>query len=61
MVLCVVDDGVGMTNGGRRSGLANLQDRAQDIGGEMIVDAPDGVGTRMVWQAPLAGVGDLGD
>ncbi len=50
----VTDDGVGMPDGGRRSGLANLADRAEQLGGELALDPnPDGAGTRLVWDVPL--------
>jgi len=55
VVLSVVDNGNGMARAGRRSGLANLQDRASASGGDVTVDAPDDGGTRLVWRAPLDG------
>ncbi len=53
VVLTVTDDGVGVPEGGRRSGLANLDRRAQELGGTFEVRAPGGSGTRLVWRAPL--------
>ncbi|WP_019633344.1 GAF domain-containing sensor histidine kinase [Actinomadura atramentaria] len=55
LVLRVVDDGVGITPGGRRSGLANLRDRAKALGGSFAVrPGPDG-GTELLWRVPLPG------
>ncbi|MFF1561517.1 GAF domain-containing protein [Streptomyces sp. NPDC058279] len=50
----VSDDGVGVTNGGRRSGLRNLAERAEARGGVLSVSpCPDGGGTRLDWRIPL--------
>ncbi|WP_330174783.1 GAF domain-containing protein [Streptomyces sp. NBC_01498] len=54
--LSVADDGVGIPDGGRRSGLRNLRRRAESLGGSSEVGpglAPDGGGTTVIWQAPL--------
>lgn len=53
--LTVEDDGVGYTETGRRSGLANLQTRAHHHGGSVVLTAPvDALGgTRLVWEVPL--------
>lgn len=51
--LSVQDDGVGMPPDGRRSGLANLADRAERLGGQMSVMAPRAGGTRVTWSVPL--------
>ncbi len=54
VTLTVSDDGIGLTDSGRRSGLANMASRAHDLGGgctiESIVDQP---GTQLRWWAPL--------
>jgi signal transduction histidine kinase len=54
--LSVADDGVGIPEGGRRSGLRNLARRAESLGGSSRI-APgigeDGGGTTVVWEAPL--------
>ncbi|MEU6212698.1 GAF domain-containing protein [Streptomyces sp. NPDC047023] len=55
LTLAVTDDGVGIPAGGRRSGLRNLTERAERLGGRMTV-APrdDGEhGTRLEWRVPL--------
>ncbi|MFD9096625.1 GAF domain-containing protein [Streptomyces collinus] len=51
--LTVTDDGVGIPAEGRRSGLANMADRAREAGGGMEWTGPEGGGTRLVWRAPL--------
>jgi signal transduction histidine kinase len=49
----VADDGVGLT-GSRRSGLANLRDRAERRGGSLLVnEPPPEQGTRVVWSVPF--------
>lgn len=51
--LTVTDNGVGIREGGRRSGLRNMDARASALGGGCTVTAlPDG-GTRLEWWAPL--------
>ncbi|MFD8637458.1 sensor histidine kinase [Streptomyces sp. NPDC059533] len=56
LTITVTDDGVGLTEGGRRSGLRNLAERADRLGGRMEVAARDGGrrGTHLEWQVPLA-------
>ncbi|MFJ1595877.1 GAF domain-containing sensor histidine kinase [Streptomyces sp. NPDC088261] len=54
--LSVADDGVGLPESGRRSGLRNLQRRAESLGGSSRCVAglgEDGGGTTVVWEAPL--------
>ncbi|MDL2080435.1 GAF domain-containing protein [Streptomyces sp. GXMU-J15] len=53
--LTVADDGVGVPEGGRRSGLRNLKRRAQSLGGDSWIEGgigENGAGTTVVWQAP---------
>ncbi|HTY72950.1 MAG TPA: GAF domain-containing sensor histidine kinase [Actinomycetes bacterium] len=52
--LTVRDDGIGIPEVGRRSGLSNLESRAVSRGGELALDAAGGGGTRLRWTAPLA-------
>ncbi|MFD8589650.1 GAF domain-containing protein [Streptomyces sp. NPDC059637] len=52
-VLTVADDGVGIRPGGRRSGLRNLAERAERLGGSLELSAPPGGGTVLVWRVPL--------
>jgi signal transduction histidine kinase len=53
VTLEVVDDGVGLHGSTRRSGLANLEQRAAERGGRLQVDS-DAHGTRLRWIVPLA-------
>ncbi|MFB6520445.1 GAF domain-containing protein [Streptomyces sp. NPDC056401] len=56
VTVTVTDDGVGLSEGGRRSGLRNLAERAERLGGRMEV-APrgaNGPGTCLEWWVPLA-------
>ena len=55
--ICVVvcDNGVGLGPTDRRSGLANLDSRAGELGGEFIVSPNPGGGTRIDWRVPLEG------
>ncbi|MFJ1566490.1 sensor histidine kinase [Streptomyces erythrochromogenes] len=57
LTVLVTDDGVGVAEGGRRSGLGNLAERAERLGGELSVSAPGptGRGTRLEWRVPLDG------
>ena len=57
LMLTVTDDGVGIAPGGRRSGLRNLEQRAAALGGSLVISAPDGGGTELVWRVPLPGSG----
>ncbi|TXS55931.1 GAF domain-containing sensor histidine kinase [Streptomyces sp. t39] len=54
--MSVGDDGVGLPEGGRRSGLRNLARRAESLGGSSGNGpgiGPDGAGTTVYWEAPL--------
>ncbi|MGW5283110.1 GAF domain-containing protein [Streptomyces collinus] len=51
--LMVTDNGVGIPAEGRRSGLANMADRAREAGGGVEWSGPADGGTRLVWWAPL--------
>lgn len=53
VALTVTDNGRGLPAGGRRSGLANIAERAGQLGGELTLDPPAGGGTRLVWRVPL--------
>ena len=55
LVLTVRDDGVGLGETTRRSGLANITERAAESGGTMRVAAAAGGGTELEWRVPLAG------
>jgi signal transduction histidine kinase len=56
LVLRVTDDGTGMGPSTRRSGLANMSERAQLLGGTLSVgpaDVTNGTGTIVEWRVPL--------
>jgi signal transduction histidine kinase len=52
LVLRVRDNGKGMGRSTRRSGLANLADRAHKLGGSLRIGSADGGGTDLLWQVP---------
>ncbi|MFF4261144.1 GAF domain-containing protein [Streptomyces virginiae] len=56
LTITVTDDGVGLSESGRRSGLRNLAERAARLSGRMHIAARDdgARGTRLEWQVPLA-------
>jgi signal transduction histidine kinase len=53
----VSDDGVGIGNSGRRSGLANLAARAERRGGGLAVQARQPTGTVIDWRVPMPDAG----
>jgi signal transduction histidine kinase len=53
LVLLVRDNGVGLPETARRSGLGNLADRARELGGTFRVDPAAGGGTELEWRVPL--------
>ncbi|MFJ7587497.1 GAF domain-containing protein [Streptomyces sp. NPDC097617] len=53
IVLTVSDNGKGIPAQGRRSGLRNAADRAQELGGGFTFDIPQDGGSLLVWRAPL--------
>ncbi|WP_203882116.1 sensor histidine kinase [Planotetraspora kaengkrachanensis] len=54
LTLTVQDDGVGIPDGGRRSGLRNLEERARRLGGSFEVARAEPRGTRLLWRVPIA-------
>jgi PAS domain S-box-containing protein len=57
LTLVVVDDGVGAgTPDGRGSGLANMRERAEALGGSCEVSSPSNGGTRLGWRVPIGDV-----
>lgn len=60
LTVSVSDDGIGIPEGGRRSGLRNLSERAERLGGELSISTRDlGTrGTRLEWRVPLTGPAD---
>jgi PAS domain S-box-containing protein len=55
VVLVVTDDGVGLGDPGRTSGLANMRARAEALGGTLLLGGRPGGGTRIEWRVPAAG------
>ena len=55
LVLRVVDDGVGLPETGRRSGLDNLARRAKALGGTFYAGRAPVGGTELIWRVPLTG------
>ena len=56
VVLVVTDDGIGVADEGpgRRSGVANIAARAQDLGGTCRLERVSSAGgTRLTWSVPL--------
>jgi signal transduction histidine kinase len=53
LILRVRDDGTGMAQTTRRSGLANMAERAADLGGTLTIGAAGG-GTRLDWRVPVS-------
>jgi signal transduction histidine kinase len=50
----VSDDGVGMGDNARRSGLANLRNRAHNHGGTLTLENQEQGGFRLQWSIPLS-------
>ena len=60
--LRIADDGAGLGDSSRRSGLENLATRARRRNGSFTIGAqPDGSGTVLLWVAPLDGVRQSGE
>jgi signal transduction histidine kinase len=55
LAVVIQDDGAGIPDGRAWSGLANLTERAAELGGGLVVQAAEGGGTRLEWRVPLAG------
>ncbi|MFJ7912335.1 GAF domain-containing sensor histidine kinase [Kitasatospora sp. NPDC096204] len=53
LTVTVTDDGVGIRGSGRRSGLANLSDRAAALDGTFATRSRPGGGTELLWRVPL--------
>ncbi|WP_026401535.1 GAF domain-containing sensor histidine kinase [Actinomadura rifamycini] len=53
VTLLVEDNGVGLPEGGRRSGLRNMAERAAGLGGSFTAGPRADGGTALVWRVPL--------
>jgi two-component system, NarL family, sensor histidine kinase DevS len=54
LILRVRDDGTGLGQATRRSGLANMAERAADLGGKLTVNPAEGGGTQLDWRVPVS-------
>jgi signal transduction histidine kinase len=54
VTVTITDDGIGMNDPTRDSGLANLRRRAESRGGRFTVSSPETGGTRVEWSAPVS-------
>jgi len=63
LTVLVRDNGRGITETGRRSGLANMADRAAELGGKLRLSSVESGGTELEWKVPMppdpAGEGDV--
>ncbi|MDO5745758.1 MAG: histidine kinase [Micrococcaceae bacterium] len=57
LVFTLRDDGAGFQPGGRESGLANMRQRALELGGMLVIESSRGNGTTLRWSVPLSGGG----
>jgi len=55
VTLTVADDGVGIPPDCRHSGLRNMAERAERLGGKLDVSSHDGGGATLHWRVPLPG------
>jgi signal transduction histidine kinase len=53
ITLTVGDDGRGIAPGATESGLRNMRDRAEDLGGTCTVESAPGAGTVVTWSVPV--------
>jgi two-component system, NarL family, sensor histidine kinase DevS len=53
LTVMVRDNGTGIAEGTRRSGLANMADRAEKLGGTLQLSPAEGGGTQLEWRVPV--------
>ena len=53
LTVLVRDNGTGIADGTRRSGLANMADRAEKLGGTLQLSPAEGGGTQLEWRVPV--------
>ena len=53
LTIAVADNGCGFQPGGRRSGLANMTERAHALRGDLTVTAGTSGGTELLWRVPI--------
>ncbi len=52
VIVTIVDDGIGVGEPGRRSGLLNMEKRAKLLNGTFEIESTETTGTRMTWEVP---------
>ncbi|WP_343320141.1 GAF domain-containing protein [Arthrobacter sp. TMP15] len=52
VTVTIVDDGIGVGEPGRRSGLLNMEKRAKLLNGTFEIESTETTGTRMTWEVP---------
>jgi signal transduction histidine kinase len=58
LLVVVSDDGVGGAGLNRGTGLVGLKDRVEALGGRMVIDSPEGVGTSLSVELPVTAGSD---
>jgi len=53
LTVLVRDNGSGIPEGTRRSGLSNMAARAEKLGGELRLSPAEGGGTELEWKVPV--------
>jgi signal transduction histidine kinase len=53
LLVAVTDNGIGITDPQRSSGLGNLHERARILGGSLKISSPTGGGTCLEWMIPV--------
>ena len=61
LTVLVRDNGRGIGDTGRRSGLANMAERAEQLGGALRLAAGEGGGTELEWRVPVPEVPGVPD
>lgn len=61
LTVLVRDNGRGMQETSRRSGLANMAERAEKLGGHLRVSPAEGGGTELEWKVPVPSAADATD
>jgi signal transduction histidine kinase len=54
VALTVGDDGGGISAGSAQSGLRNIRDRAEGLGGTCTIESGEGTGTVICWSVPVS-------
>ena len=54
VVLTVTDDGRGLPDDVHESGVGNMRNRAENLGGSLSLESGPGAGTRVCWRVPAS-------